>query len=113
MACSTRWSRTPLRRSCSSTICARSIATGSVFGLAAICALMLVLTPALPDLHLKSYNAVLVPHPNNRYTPVHIVLKLDDLLGRLRQVRNVSQSNIAGNLLFDSNSGIWIVFRPT
>src|SRR5438094_803467 len=67
------------------------------------------LTLALAQAQVNCHHAVLVANADQRNIAVDVDLHLDHLLGRLRQVRDVGESDLIRNLLLHSKARIGIV----
>src|SRR5207248_8620141 len=62
------------------------------------------LLKALFDFYVDAESSVLIPQPHNGDVPVHVVLHLNNLLLRRAHIRNVSDGEVARNLLLDGNA---------
>src|SRR4029077_20667692 len=62
------------------------------------------LLEALFDFNVDAKRSVLIAQPNNRNISVHVVFHLNDLLLRRTDIRNISDGEVASNLLLDGNA---------
>src|ERR1035438_531165 len=63
----------------------------------------------LPDQQVETHHAVLVANSLYGVFGIDVVLELNDLLCRLRQISDVRQRHIVRNLLLDGKARAWIV----
>src|SRR5713101_2386293 len=69
------------------------------------------LRKALFDFYVDAKRSVLIAQPDNGYVSVHVVFHLNDLLLRRTHIRNISNGEVASNLLLDGNARRGVLFR--
>jgi len=69
------------------------------------------LLKALFDFYVYAERPVLIAQSDNGHIAIHVVLHLNHLLLRRAHVRNVSNGEVAGNLLFDRHARRCVLFR--